>query len=238
MNLTLTDINLDSIEPFDETKCHAHADLQAGIDDLSASIQENGLLQPILALQVSCEPPRYQVLDGWRRIFVFKMLGKATIRALVTEAILWGNDSQLNRESKSGYRSLILTPNLARRRADTKAIEEAVAFLHQEGLGYKKIAERLGYTKAGVQKVIRHLKEGSSTNSKRANHQLWRNAAKYLHQVRANLDEHEPLEILQAFKTVEIFIAEKINVSPETPPTPKEDPKNEPDDTNISPAKC
>ncbi len=114
-----------------------------------------------------------------------------------------------------------------------------MAFLHQEGLGYQKIAERIGYTKAGVQKIISRLKEPPSISNERATRELWRNVAKYVRMARASLGEHEPIAILEAFQTVAAFIEEKLlNVTPETPPTPKEDPKNEPDDTNISPAQC
>ncbi|WP_428489094.1 ParB/RepB/Spo0J family partition protein [Rhodopila sp.] len=62
---------------------------RAGLRDLGASIQANGLLQPITVRQVG--PGTYMIIAGERRFRASQAIGAATIRAIVTAGITIGD---------------------------------------------------------------------------------------------------------------------------------------------------
>jgi ParB family chromosome partitioning protein len=78
-----TEIPLDAVEP-DSAQPREHFDPVA-MQELQDSIQERGLLQPIIVRRSRRAPDRYQIIMGERRWRAHRNLGKPTIKAIVRE---------------------------------------------------------------------------------------------------------------------------------------------------------
>lgn len=118
---------------------------EAGLDELSASIKESGVLQPIL---VSREGDRYRIIAGERRLRAAKRAGLTRVPVLVKEAVQ-DRDRLL----------LALVENVQRR--DLTPLEEAEAFQQlkdQFGLTQEDVATRVGKDRATVANALRLLK--------------------------------------------------------------------------------
>lgn len=106
------------------------------IEDLAASIESMGLLQPIVARR---RGGRLIVVAGHRRLAAVKLLGRETVEVVVTRD-LPPQEVLLAMLVENGQR------------ADVDPIEEAHAFqrLVAEGLSQNAIAERIGRSNAHV----------------------------------------------------------------------------------------
>ena len=120
---------------------------QDELADLSESIKTNGLLQPIVVRQiVRSGHRRYEIIAGERRFRAVKMLGLATIPAMLREA----DDSQLL--------ELALIENI--HRTNLNPIERATAYqnyLETFSISQTEAAQRLGEDRSAVANFIRLL---------------------------------------------------------------------------------
>jgi ParB family chromosome partitioning protein len=115
--------------------------------DLSASIREHGVIQPIVVSQTD-QPNRYILIAGERRLEATKLAGLATI-----PAIMRGPTSDQH------LLELALIENI--QRADLSPLESAVAYKHLAddfGLSHDEVAKRVGKQRATVSNTIRLLK--------------------------------------------------------------------------------
>lgn len=119
----ILNINVDDLQP-GEFQPRTHFDMEA-LDSLSASIKENGVLQPIL---IRKKNKGYEIVAGERRWRASKNAGLSTIPALVIE----GDDKNA---LESG-----LIENI--QREDLTPIEEAKA--------YKRLIDDFGYTQQDI----------------------------------------------------------------------------------------
>lgn len=120
--------------------------------ELSASIQSQGLLQPVTVRRAG--GGRYQLIAGERRLRATRDLGRTTIRAIVREV----DDRQLL--------ELSLVENLIR--ADLNAIEvaEALASLQAKyGYTVSELAAALGRSRPAVSNTLRLLELPESVRS-------------------------------------------------------------------------
>ena len=92
------------------------------LEELSASIKENGLLQPILVREYG-DAGRYQIIAGERRFRACKLAGLTEIPAIV-----------LDRDDRAAAQ-IALIENI--QREDLNPLEESLA--------YKSLKEELGY---------------------------------------------------------------------------------------------
>ncbi len=117
---------------------------EARLAELAASIQEHGVVEPIL---VRREGARYRIVAGERRWRAAQRAGLREIPAIVREAS--------DREAFE----LALVENL--QRADLNAIEEAEAYevlARDHGLTQEQVAERVGKERSTVANALRLLK--------------------------------------------------------------------------------
>lgn len=115
----------------------------AALDALALSIQEVGVLEPIV---VRKGDGGYELIVGERRLRAAKRAGLGTIPAIVRES----NDSESLREA--------LIENI--HRADLNPVELAEAFrelLEELGLKQEMLAERLGVSRSHIANTIRLL---------------------------------------------------------------------------------
>jgi ParB family transcriptional regulator, chromosome partitioning protein len=114
-----------------------------GIEELSQSVREHGVLQPILVTQTATG---YRLIAGERRLRAAEMAGLDRIPAMVrsateTEQLAWA-----------------LIENL--QRADLNSMDEARAFRQLEtefGLAHEDIAHRVGRARSTVTNTLRLL---------------------------------------------------------------------------------
>lgn len=113
------------------------------LDDLKASIQEHGVLQPIV---VRPTPLGYEVIAGERRLRAAKALGHERIPAHVRQAD--DEDMQI----------LALVENL--QRVDLNAMEKAralQAMMRNFGLTQQEAADRIGKARTSISNLVRLL---------------------------------------------------------------------------------
>jgi len=140
--VALREVPLSAIEPnpgqprrnFDE----------AALTELTASIRELGLLQPVLLREVATD--HYQLIAGERRWRAARRAGLSTIPAIIRHT-----DDQ-------GVLEQALVENLQRQ--DLTALEEAAAFqqlIEDFGLTHDEVATRVGKSRSTVTNTVRLL---------------------------------------------------------------------------------
>ena len=114
------------------------------LEELAASIVENGLLQPILVREYG--EGRYQIIAGERRFRASKLAGLTEIPAIV-----------LDRDNKS-VAQIALIENI--QREDLNPIEEAMAYksLKDEyGMTQEELSEKIGKSRSAIANSLRLL---------------------------------------------------------------------------------
>lgn len=118
---------------------------EEALNELAASIENYGLMQPITVRQVI--PFEYELVAGQRRLAACRMLGMDYIPAIIMKV------------SESDSAVLALVENI--QRENLNYIEEAEAFvtvISEFGLTQDELAEKLGKTQSTVANKIRILK--------------------------------------------------------------------------------
>lgn len=118
---------------------------QGPLNDLAASIQENGLLQPVTVRDIGSG--QFQLIAGERRLRACRLAGQATIRAQILSA----NDTKAA--------LLCMVENL--QREELHFFEEAEGYaslVHVHGMTQEQVAERLGMKQSTVANKLRLLR--------------------------------------------------------------------------------
>lgn len=116
----------------------------SGIEELTASVKEHGILQPLVVIDLS--EGKYELIAGERRLRAAKAAGLTTVPALVRKA---GEQEKLE---------LAIIENVQRR--DLNPIEEARAYAQLKdefGLTQEQISARVGKSRPQVANIIRLL---------------------------------------------------------------------------------
>lgn len=112
--------------------------------ELSQSISENGLIQPIVVREVGNE--NYEIIAGERRFRAMQLIGKTEVPCIVTSA------------SDQASASLALIENI--QRENLNAVEEAFAYkqiLKHEKITQTQLAQKMGKSQSSVANKIRLL---------------------------------------------------------------------------------
>lgn len=144
---SLFEIPVDVITP-NPQQPRAALDADPGLLDLAASIQEYGLLQPLLVTLIDDNPdnPRYQLIAGERRWRAAQMAGVDLVPVVIRQA------------TPEMALEMALVENLQRR--DLNALEEANAYVtlaEEYGLTHQQIGERIGRKRETISNKIRLL---------------------------------------------------------------------------------
>src|SRR5512143_2886164 len=119
------------------------------LDDLSASIRELGIIQPLIVSPAV--NGTYTLIAGERRWQAARRAGLSTVPVVIRVA----SDQQ--------FLELALIENV--QRADLNAIEEAEAFQHlakEFGMSHEAIASRVGKSRVAITNTIRLLEASSA----------------------------------------------------------------------------
>jgi len=112
------------------------------LQELSASVKEHGILQPILVRPL--EAGRYQLIAGERRWRASKLAGLETIPALIEDI---DDDTALE---------IAIIENL--QREDISPLDEAAMYdrmVHEHGYSIRKLADKLGKDKGYLENRLR-----------------------------------------------------------------------------------
>jgi len=138
-DLAIADINRSPRQPRSQMD-------QEQLDELTASIRENGILQPLIVTP-SDEPGKFILIAGERRLIAAAQAGLTTVPTIIREA------------SEQQRLELALIENV--QRADLTPLEAAEAY-RQLGddfnLSHEQIAQRLGKSRVAITNTIRLLK--------------------------------------------------------------------------------
>jgi len=109
MTETIKNINIDLLIPFENHPFKKRDGIEN--EELKESIQENGLLEPIIVRSFSAGT--FEIISGHRRVEVCKKLGIQTVPAIVREmskdeAVIAMVDSNLQRTPTAKRKSLCL----------------------------------------------------------------------------------------------------------------------------------
>ena len=117
---------------------------KAALEELAKSIEENGLLQPILVREYG--NGRYQIIAGERRFRASKIAGLSEIPAII-----------LDKDDRK-VAEISLIENI--QREDLNPIEEAMAFkslAEEYGLTQEELSERVGKSRSAIANSVRLL---------------------------------------------------------------------------------
>ncbi|MBM4407225.1 MAG: ParB/RepB/Spo0J family partition protein [Chloroflexi bacterium] len=137
---TIRTIPLDQIEPNPEQPRLAFD--QASMDELTASVREHGVLQPILVRPLG--PQRYQLIAGERRWRASRQAALPAIPAMVEDI---DDDTALE---------IAIIENL--QREDLSPLDEAAMYdrmIREHGYSIRRLAEKLGKDKGYVENRLR-----------------------------------------------------------------------------------
>ena len=116
--------------------------------ELAASIQEHGIIQPLVVNRAS---EGYQLIAGERRWRAARLAGLGTVPVVVKDV------------APSEMLELALVENL--QRSDLNALEEAIAYrqlIEEFGLTQEQVARRVGKSRVAVANTLRLLKAARS----------------------------------------------------------------------------
>jgi len=115
--------------------------------ELGASIQEHGIIQPLIVTASEAEEGHYVLIAGERRLQAAKIAGLAVVPAIIREA------------TEQELLALALIENV--QRADLNPVETAIAYrqLAEEfNLSHDEIARQVGKSRVAVSNTLRILK--------------------------------------------------------------------------------
>ena len=138
----VTDIKLSMIDPKSDQP-RKYFDKEA-LEELAASIAENGLLQPILVREYG--DSRYQIIAGERRFRASKLAGLTEIPAII-----------LDKDDRK-VAEIALIENI--QREDLNPVEEAMAFralIREYDLTQEELSERVGKSRSAIANTMRLL---------------------------------------------------------------------------------
>ena len=140
----VVELDVDSIKPnpFQPRKVFSDESLQ----ELAASIEENGLLQPILVYENNESPNTYFLIAGERRLRASKIAKKDSIKAIVVDV------------KQNKLRELALIENI--QRENLNPIDLAHSYrelINDYGITHEEVARRLSKSRAQITNTLRLL---------------------------------------------------------------------------------
>jgi ParB family chromosome partitioning protein len=169
---------------------------EEGLEELAASIDQVGLIQPLLVRRVGS---RYELIAGERRLRAVKLLGKSRVRCLIDEYA---------DEASSALMAIV--ENLQRQ--DLHFFEEAEcyqALIAKLGLTQEELAARLGKSQSFIANKLRMLRLAPGTRRIVTASGLSERHARALLRLKAD-EERDEAASMMAAKGLSVKEAEKL----------------------------
>lgn len=175
---------------------------------LDESLEEYGMMDSIKVRAMKKDS--YLLLDGWKRLRKHKQMfpGKP-IRCTIKESEgvrSGGLETEVTEQDLCDA----ATYNLAREKVPAHIVEGIVSKLHAKSWGYERIAKAIGYSKSGVQKIIKRLESGNTDNPEGSSSQVSikeiRRTRTILKKVAEMFKKNLPKDVSDAVDTVDAFL--------------------------------
>ncbi len=192
-NNEIVNINLDEIKP-NQYQPRKKFD-KRGLNDLAASIKEQGVFQPILVRKA---PVGYEIISGERRYRASKLAEKTDIPAIIYSY----TDEQMM--------EIALIENI--QREDLTIIEEANSYamlIETLGLTQAKLAQKIGKSRSHITNILSLLKLPDDVIKLISDNQITMGHAKVLVSLD---DEMEVLTIVDEIKNKALNVRETENL--------------------------
>ena len=124
------------------------SDVDKGIEELAASIEKMGLLEPIVVSQTEgerYEVIRYEVITGQRRFLAHQYLGRETIRATILKHPV----------EPEIAKAISLTENMVRQNLSDRDYIDACTELYEKYGSIKAVSEELGLPSRRVSQYVK-----------------------------------------------------------------------------------
>lgn len=115
------------------------------IEDLAASIDKQGLLQPIVVCE-SGQAGKWEILTGQRRFLAHQMLKRATISAAILDS----------RVDEAQAKAISITENLIRRQLSGRELKDGILYLYKHYGSVKDVAEATGISRSKVSENVKY----------------------------------------------------------------------------------
>ncbi len=117
----------------------------AGVEELAASIESQGLLQPIVVCEAT-KPEKWEILTGQRRFLAHKMLKRETISAAVLDG----------RVGEAQAKAISITENLIRRKLSGKELKDGILYLYNIYGSVKDVVKTTGLPNREVRDYVKY----------------------------------------------------------------------------------
>ena len=119
------------------------------IDDLAASIETQGLLQPIVVCEAGSQSPgKWEILAGQRRFLACQRLGHKDIVAAVFD----------KRVDEAEAKAISITENAVRRRLPSADLKDGIIFLYNQYKTIKDVVAKTGLPYKQVQSCVQYIR--------------------------------------------------------------------------------
>ena len=117
----------------------------AGVEGLAASIEAQGLLQPIVVCEAT-QPGKWEILTGQRRFLAYRMLNRETISAAVLDSHV----------GEAEAKTISITENLMRRKLSGKELKDGIFYLYNIYGSVKDVVETTGLPYREVRDYVKY----------------------------------------------------------------------------------
>ena len=117
----------------------------AGVEGLAASIEAQGLLQPIVVCEAT-QPGKWEILTGQRRFLAYRMLNRETISAAVLDSHV----------GEAEAKTISITENLMRRKLSGKELKDGILYLYNIYGSVKDVVETTGLPYREVRDYVKY----------------------------------------------------------------------------------
>lgn len=215
----VTEITIEQIRP--NPRQPRHTLDEEKLQELAASIQEHGLIQPLV---VTGTESGYQLIAGERRWRAARIAGLETIPVIIKET------------SPQQMLELALVENI--QRADLNPLEEAEAYnelMEQFGLTQEAVAERIGKSRTAVANTVRLLNLPDEAKEKLAAGDISEGHARALLSLKNRADRLETLQTIldQKLNVRQTEALVRRLLAGEAKPAPSRSPGLSPQDKNL-----
>ena len=117
----------------------------AGVEGLAASIEAQGLLQPIVVCEAT-QPGKWQILTGQRRFLAYRNLNRETISAAVLDSHV----------GEAEAKTISITENLMRRKLSGKELKDGILYLYNIYGSVRDVVETTGLPYREVRDYVKY----------------------------------------------------------------------------------
>ena len=188
---------------------------------LEESMKYNGCLSPLIVCK-SKDGEKLEVIDGVRRLKIANKLRLerlpyflVTLETLHSYKTFNGEDSEDDCSEQEDEKTIEVkavhakwSVNLTKGKIDREALVALVKWLREEkGFGYGAIAQRIGYSRSGVKKILESVEKETETKK---HSKKFKNLISTLDKILNDIPKASKEKYAEAFATVKSYLQSQI----------------------------